>query len=416
MIKYGNNNDYTNARGRFFAICNLISIARPEKNNCGIPTVEEISRKMNVPLSVIRKDIYNIVTSKYLFRAVYFKGLSDPNDPICHLHDKLKSDISDYKQVFSKEDKESIFKGFIDGRYDQVYFYLDLFNNGFFDIQLFISGSENIDEEYADYDSDGIIDPQGNIVLFLTKADKDVMNRFMSDLPSKNKQDLMNIKSIDYMFTKKYADQLCILQEAIMNHKEVYIDYKSGSAICMGIILQPICLIFNYYDQMIHVLCNDDKKYSVKRILKATMLNKTFTPQERPSFIDYLWASGYGENEEPVKIKLKIIESTSNLINKFLSDTANRKYGRYDSKTGIYTDTILGEAGFRRWLRKYGSSIIVLEPEELAVKMYGSARKQYDVYMKEHPDICEKLSSKMNFDPDRSTYLYQEYLKIQNTE
>lgn len=201
-----------------------------------------------------------------------------------------------------------------------------------------------------------------------------------------------------------------------MNHKEVSIDYKSGSAISWGIIIQPICLIFNYYDQMIHVLCSDEKKYNIKRIIKATMRNKSFIPQERPSFINFLWASGFSEGEKPIKIKLKIIEPTSNLVNKFLSDTANRKYGQYDSETGIYTDIILGEAGFRRWLRKYGSSVIVLEPEELAVKMYGSARKQYDVYMKEHPEICEKLSSKMNFDPYGSTHLYKEYLKSQNSE
>lgn len=417
MIKYGNNNDYTHARVRFFAICNLISNARPEINHFGIPAVEEISRRMNVPLSVIRKDIYNIVTSKYLFRIVYVEGLSDMKDPICHLNDKLEFDIPDYKQVFSKKDKESIKEGFRHGRYDRTHFYLNLFNNSYFDIYSFLSEPENNeDEKYSEYDSDGIIDNQGNIVLFLTKADKDVMNRFMSGLSSKDKQDLMNIKSVDYMFTKKYVEQLNILREAIMNHKEVSIDYKSGSAISWGIIIQPICLIFNYYDQMIHVLCSDEKKYNIKRIIKATMRNKSFIPQERPSFIDFLWASGFSEGEKPIKIKLKIIEPTSNLVNKFLSDTANRKYGQYDSKTGIYTDTILGEAGFRRWLRKYGSSVIVLEPEELAVKMYGSARKQYDVYMKEHPEICKKLSSKMNFDPDGSTHLYQEYLKSQNTE
>ena len=416
MKKNGTSSDYTDARVRFFAICNMLSNARPKGNHPGIPTAEEISRKMNVPLSVIRKDIYNIITSKYLFWIAYAIGLSD-RDPLSRLNYKLEHDDLDYKQFFSKDDKNAILENFKDGKYDQIYFYLNLFNNGSFDIYRFFPDPEDSDDAYDSYneehESDGIIDNHGNIVLFLNRSDKDVMNHFMSGLKSDDRQDLMNIKSIDYLFTTNYADRLQILQEAIVHHKVVYINYSFSSKIEFNLPIQPICLLFNYYDQMIHVLCSDGKKYNIKRIRKASIHNETFVPSKKPSFLDDLWASGYGKDEKPIEIKLKITESTSNLINKFISDTANRKHGHFDPETGIYTDTILGEAGFRRWLRKYGSSIVVLEPRELAAKMYASARDLYNVYEAEQPDLCRKLSSNMHFDPAESSNLYEEYLKNQ---
>lgn len=413
MKKNGTSSDYTDARVRFFAICNMLSNARPKGNHPGIPTAEEISRKMNVPLSVIRKDIYNIITSKYLFRVAYAIGLSDC-DPLSRLNDEFKNDDFAYKQIFSNDDKKSILENFKDGKYDQIYFYLNLFNNDSFDIDRFLwDPQDNDDACIEEFDSDGIIDTQGHIVLFLNRSDKDVMNRFMSGLKSDDRQDLMNIKSINYLFTQDYVEQLQILQEAIAHHKVVYINYSFSSKIEFNLPIQPICLLFNYYDQMIHVLCNDGKKYNIKRIRKASIHNETFVPSKKPSFLDDLWASGYGKDEKPIEIKLKITESTSNLINKFISDTANRKHGHFDPETGIYTDTILGEAGFRRWLRKYGASIVVLEPRELAAKMYASARDLYNVYEAEQPDLCRKLSSNMHFDPAESSNLYEEYLKNQ---
>ena len=104
--------------------------------------------------------------------------------------------------------------------------------------------------------------------------------------------------------------------------------------------------------------------------------------------LEYMWgADNDNTKKEPEEITLEIKESTKNIISKIKAETAHRKYGilelkedKNSDKCWIYTDKILGRNSFKRWLRKYGSSIVVLEPEDIANDMYESAKKRLQNY------------------------------------
>ena len=87
-------------------------------------------------------------------------------------------------------------------------------------------------------------------------------------------------------------------------------------------------------------------------------------------------------DEEPVPVKVRIYANTANIISKIKAETSLRKYRKLtqDGNDYIYTDTIIGTANFRSWLRGYGSSVVVMEPKELADEMKESALKVIQLY------------------------------------
>ena len=74
-----------------------------------------------------------------------------------------------------------------------------------------------------------------------------------------------------------------------------------------------------------------------------------------------------------------------NIIEKIKSDTALRSgIGKLYKKGAYYyyEDDILGMPDFRRWLRSYGSSITVLEPQTLINEIVENTTKTLTYYDK----------------------------------
>ena len=87
----------------------------------------------------------------------------------------------------------------------------------------------------------------------------------------------------------------------------------------------------------------------------------------------------------PTHIKLRIKAGTTNIIEKIKSDTVLRiKTGKLykDDEYYYYEDDILGMPDFRRWLRSYGSSITVLEPQTLIEEITENTNKTLSYYNK----------------------------------
>lgn len=97
--------------------------------------------------------------------------------------------------------------------------------------------------------------------------------------------------------------------------------------------------------------------------------------------LDYMWGMS-NFDEDPVSVKVRIYANTANIISKIKAETSLRKYGKLtqDGNNYIYTDTIIGTNNFRSWLRGYGSSVVVMEPKELADEMKESALKVIQLY------------------------------------
>ena len=48
-----------------------------------------------------------------------------------------------------------------------------------------------------------------------------------------------------------------------------------------------------------------------------------------------------------------------------------------------YTDIVMGLSEFRTWLRSFGSSAMVLEPESLRDELVASARRMKEMYSRQ---------------------------------
>ncbi|MFV0362842.1 MAG: WYL domain-containing protein, partial [Suipraeoptans sp.] len=90
----------------------------------------------------------------------------------------------------------------------------------------------------------------------------------------------------------------------------------------------------------------------------------------------YFWGTEYKDHGNPIHVKLRIANETSNILEKIKQDTALRFQTSslyQDGEFYYYEDDILGMQDFRRWLRSYGASIAVLEPNELIEEIVSSA-------------------------------------------
>ena len=109
-------------------------------------------------------------------------------------------------------------------------------------------------------------------------------------------------------------------------------------------------------------------------------------PKDAMDFLDHMWEADVSKDER-LHVKIKIYNETKNIYDKIKKDTRDRKYGRLykdekDDNIFYYEDEVSGKNSFKKWLRRYGASVVVLEPQELAIEMYDSAVRRLEAYKK----------------------------------
>lgn len=167
----------------------------------------------------------------------------------------------------------------------------------------------------------------------------------------------------------------------------LYHDTDKNLIYCIGLeIEQP--------DKISSGISQDDISCKIFRLDRIHEFNRSKAPalhnlpgnvqqqlEDMRQKLDYMWGMS-SFDEEPVPVKVRIYANTANIISKIKAETSLRKYGKLtqDGNDYIYTDTIIGTANFRSWLRGYGSSVVVMEPKELADEMKESALKVIQLY------------------------------------
>ena len=130
---------------------------------------------------------------------------------------------------------------------------------------------------------------------------------------------------------------------------------------------------------------NSDNIYDSYINNNNTESNRIAIPKEITTRVDSIWSFDKKTldsviNVEPTHIKLMILEDNADIIERVKMDTYGRTRAKLsgpfqskdDSTTNIYyyVDDVLGLEAFKKWIRKFGSSMIVLEPKELAYDIY----------------------------------------------
>ena len=152
--------------------------------------------------------------------------------------------------------------------------------------------------------------------------------------------------------------------------------------------MQSVSVIQNLTTHILYVKDTENNYYRIDRIKSkiTTIEEPSDINQYSPSpYQKYFLGNEYQKHGEPTHIKLQIKANTANIIEKIKNDTVLRRdTGKLykDNEYYYYEDDILGIPDFRRWLRSYGSSITVLEPQTLIDVITENTSKTLSYYNK----------------------------------
>jgi len=191
-----------------------------------------------------------------------------------------------------------------------------------------------------------------------------------------------SIDSIPQQILERQDD----IQDAIMRKKQIEFMYKSLRDGTFRVSCSPVEIIQNITSRILYLKDTQNNYYRLDRIKDSIKILKA--PSDIDTYVTdkyqkYFWGTEYKDHGEPVHIKIKIANETSNILEKIKRDTALRTRTCSLYQEGdyyFYEDDILGIQDFRKWLRSYGASITVIEPPELIQDIVDSAQKTLSYY------------------------------------
>ena len=226
------------------------------------------------------------------------------------------------------------------------------------------------------------------LLLPITSIEAGYVNSVYPNLIQNQRTNLFEIKDIVDSVPKHILEKQDDIQNAIAQRVKIKFKYKSPQFDLTEIICSPVAVIQNLTTHALYVKDTENNYYRIDRIKsKITVLkNPSDINLYSPSpYQKYFWGNEYQKHDEPIHIKLQIKADTANIIEKIKNDTALRiETGKLyrNNEYYYYEDDILGLPDFRRWLRSYGSSITVLEPQTLIDEIIKNTRKTLSYYNK----------------------------------
>lgn len=224
------------------------------------------------------------------------------------------------------------------------------------------------------------------LLLPITSIEAGYVNNIYPNLIQNQRASLFEVKDTVDSVSNNILDKQDQVQNAISQGVKIKFKYKSPQFDLADIVCSPVAVIQNLTTHILYVKDTDNNYYRIDRIKSKIIITEepSYIEQYTPSpYQKYFWGNEYQEHGDPVHVKLQIKASTANIIEKIKSDTSLRsgigklyKKGEYY----YYEDDILGIPDFRRWLRSYGSSITVLEPQSLIDEVTENARKTLSYY------------------------------------
>ena len=144
--------------------------------------------------------------------------------------------------------------------------------------------------------------------------------------------------------------------------------------------IRPMKIIHNVDDNFIYVVGHDEGLYRFDRIKDCRTSNEICTPKEHVGFTKYdrAWGVEFGV---PVHVKVKILDEAG-VVMRVQRELGDRAEGHVEKHDGyiIYEDDVLGIEKFYSWVRSYGSSMIVYEPEDIRKRLLDSVEKRLGYY------------------------------------
>ena len=231
----------------------------------------------------------------------------------------------------------------------------------------------------------------GLIPLYITHREKELLAQYYPELVDRSNKKLYLIKDAPTKLDINKDDLCTQIQSAIDNNyyiKFTYRNTKNGSLKTYE--LAPKLIYNNTINGRMYMITlrdNDDfTAWRFDRIFSATTIDHridtTPVPEKVSKRFDYLWAMDNDQGNDPVHVKIRIDGFSRNIIEKIKNDILRRKYAKLyqEGDYWYYEDDIIGLSSFRSWIYRYGSSMVVMEPVELAREVYNSAVEKLKRY------------------------------------
>ena len=196
------------------------------------------------------------------------------------------------------------------------------------------------------------------------------------------------IKDTVFMPTERDYEISEMIQDAIEDNKKISFIYDNEQIDCFN----PVKIYENMEDKMLYCFgYNADMEPELMRLDKIRVPevsdSEVILPDDVTEFLEkmeYTWGADLPEGDI-YHVKLKIFKETANIFDKIKAETNNRKHRNIyedekDENIAYYEDDVIGDNSLRKWLRKYGASVVVIEPDWLAEKMLESAERRLAVY------------------------------------
>ena len=180
--------------------------------------------------------------------------------------------------------------------------------------------------------------------------------------------------------TEKEMEVIEQLSEMIREQKTAVITYQSEDNV---LTIRPVQLFHTNVEDVYYLIAfqemdetSDDGESCLKemtfRVERIIDIDEAIIPLPDPDMsslppFEKMWGIERGKE---FHVKLQIYDE-ANVIEKVRRDLGERKSKLTEGEDGCYyyEDDLIGENIFRNWVRGYGSSIIVLEPESIRQKM-----------------------------------------------
>lgn len=226
------------------------------------------------------------------------------------------------------------------------------------------------------------------LLLPITSIEAGYVRNIYPNLIQNQRASLFEIKDTTDSVSKNILDMQDQVQSAISQGVKIKFKYKSPQFGLVDIVCGPVAVIHNLTTHILYIKDTENNYYRIDRIKSKIVIieEPSNIEQYSPSpYQKYFWGNESQEHDEPVHVKLQIKANTSNIIEKIKSDTALRSGTGKLYKKGdyyYYEDDILGIQDFRKWLRSYGSSITVLEPQSIIEEIIEGSKKTLSYYDK----------------------------------
>lgn len=329
---------------KFDLLSNLISLINAENYEA---TITNLSADLKLPPGFIRKAMLTLLGNQVMQSCLYYTE-----------NEESPEEESLIEQYLDHPDE--VAKRILKGDYDDLVWSLELH----------------------------VLDSNEHELLPLTHMEYSALKALGEDTASLKRQALFekkdNINPLS-VEVKKNRETLIIAKDT---GQAVSFTYKGSDNTVKNVQCYPVDLITNVSDNWIYMQAADGKSYRLDRIVHSCRLLKNAGPcpetKEDPKR-KYVWGSYYNKDVEPAHVKLRIDPETRNIIAKIRNDIRYRsdtcKFYQ-DDNCYYYEDDIVGLPEFQRWIRGYGSSIVVIEPEELRNEIVNRAHKMLSYYQK----------------------------------